>query len=145
MDRGAWRATVHGAAKSQTWLNDEATTYTNTHTHTQFRKLAMILDPQRVQSLSPRHFVAVTDASQLHTVMLFTLPPLLFLKILSLPQDSYQAFPLPGSPPDCPPLPSVPAACISAVLHCLWTCCFRLRTLEDRLLAFSERQPLPTA
>ena len=22
MDRGAWRATVHGVTKSQTWLND---------------------------------------------------------------------------------------------------------------------------
>ena len=32
MDRGAWRATVHGVAKSQTWLSDW--TYTHTHTHT---------------------------------------------------------------------------------------------------------------
>ena len=40
MDRGAWRATVHGAAKSQTWLGDctrartHASTHTHTHTHT---------------------------------------------------------------------------------------------------------------
>ena len=32
MDRGAWRATVHGAAKSQTRLSDF--THTHTHTHT---------------------------------------------------------------------------------------------------------------
>ena len=25
MDRGAWRATVHGVAKSQTWLSDQTT------------------------------------------------------------------------------------------------------------------------
>ena len=31
MDRGAWRAIVHGVAKSQTWLGDW-------HTHTQFYK-----------------------------------------------------------------------------------------------------------
>jgi len=30
MDRGAWRATVHGVTKSQTQLSD---TYTHTHTH----------------------------------------------------------------------------------------------------------------
>ena len=33
-DRGAWRATVHGVAKSRTWLSDR----THTHTHTQRRK-----------------------------------------------------------------------------------------------------------
>ena len=27
MDRGAWRATVHGLQKSQTWLSDWTTTY----------------------------------------------------------------------------------------------------------------------
>jgi len=32
MDRGAWRATVHGVAKSQTRLNDYHT-YTHPHTH----------------------------------------------------------------------------------------------------------------
>ena len=31
MDIGAWQATVHGVAKSQTWLNN---THTHTHTHT---------------------------------------------------------------------------------------------------------------
>ena len=30
MDRGAWRATVHGVARSRTWLSD----FTHTHTHT---------------------------------------------------------------------------------------------------------------
>ena len=36
MDRGAWRATVHAVAKSQTWLSDWACAcaYTHTHTHT---------------------------------------------------------------------------------------------------------------
>ena len=34
MDRGAWWATVHGVAKSRTWLSDSHThTYTHTHTH----------------------------------------------------------------------------------------------------------------
>ena len=28
MDREAWRATVHGVTKSQTWLSNEARTYT---------------------------------------------------------------------------------------------------------------------
>ena len=35
MDRGAWQATVHGAAKSQTWLGD----CTHTHTHTTIYKI----------------------------------------------------------------------------------------------------------
>ena len=33
LDREAWRATVHGVAKSQTRLNDSHT-HTHTHTHT---------------------------------------------------------------------------------------------------------------
>ena len=32
MNRGAWQATVHGVAKSETQLGDS---YTHTHTHTQ--------------------------------------------------------------------------------------------------------------
>ena len=35
MDRGAWRATVHWVAKSQTWQHTRARTHTHTHTHTQ--------------------------------------------------------------------------------------------------------------
>ena len=34
MDREAWRATVHGVAKSQTWLSVWTDTHTHTHTHT---------------------------------------------------------------------------------------------------------------
>ena len=34
MDRGAWRATVHGATKSQTRLSGPVHTRTHTHTHT---------------------------------------------------------------------------------------------------------------
>ena len=34
MERGAWQATVHGVAKGQTGLNDQACTHTHTHTHT---------------------------------------------------------------------------------------------------------------
>ena len=35
MDRGAWRATVHGVPKNQTCLSDSLThTHTHTHTHT---------------------------------------------------------------------------------------------------------------
>ena len=34
MDRGAWRATVHRVAKSQTQLSSGAHTHTHTHTHT---------------------------------------------------------------------------------------------------------------
>ena len=34
MDREAWRAAVHGVAKSQTQLSDWAPIYTHTHTHT---------------------------------------------------------------------------------------------------------------
>ena len=34
MDRGAWQATAHGVAKSQTWLSDCTHTRTHTHTHT---------------------------------------------------------------------------------------------------------------
>ena len=33
MDRGAWRATVHGVTTSRTWLRDWAGTHTHTHTH----------------------------------------------------------------------------------------------------------------
>ena len=32
MDRGAWRATVHGVTTSQTWLRDWAGAHTHTHT-----------------------------------------------------------------------------------------------------------------
>ena len=35
MDRGAWQATVHGAAKSWTQLGDS---HTHTHTHTHRKK-----------------------------------------------------------------------------------------------------------
>ena len=34
MDRGSWRATVHGVTKSQPWL--QGLTHTHTHTHTHF-------------------------------------------------------------------------------------------------------------
>ena len=34
VDRGAWQATVHGVAKSWTWLSNIAYTHTHTHTHT---------------------------------------------------------------------------------------------------------------
>ena len=33
MDRGAWWATVHVAAKNQTWLSEHTHTHTHTHTH----------------------------------------------------------------------------------------------------------------
>ena len=33
MDRGAWRATIHGVAKSRTLLSDFTHTHTHTHTH----------------------------------------------------------------------------------------------------------------
>ena len=35
LDKGAWQATVHGVAKSWTWLSMRACTQTHTHTHTQ--------------------------------------------------------------------------------------------------------------
>ena len=34
MNRGAWGATVHGVAKSQTQLGNYTHTYAHTHTHT---------------------------------------------------------------------------------------------------------------
>ena len=34
MDRGAWQATVHGVAKTHTWLSMCMHTHTHTHTHT---------------------------------------------------------------------------------------------------------------
>ena len=42
MDRGAWRTTVHGVAKSQTRLERQSTpvhTHTHTHTHTHCDKI----------------------------------------------------------------------------------------------------------
>ena len=39
MDRGAWQASVHRVAKSQTQLSDSLTqTHTHTHTHTDYRR-----------------------------------------------------------------------------------------------------------
>ena len=38
MDRGTWKATVHGITNSQTWLSDSHT-HTHTHTHTIFHHL----------------------------------------------------------------------------------------------------------
>ena len=37
MDKGAWRATVHGVAKSQKWLNTD--THPNTHAHKSTNKV----------------------------------------------------------------------------------------------------------
>ena len=34
LDRVSWRATVHGVARSQTWLSTYTHTHTHTHTHT---------------------------------------------------------------------------------------------------------------
>ena len=43
MDRGAWRATVHGVAKSQTQLNDGVHTHMHTPTSTwDWPKVSMI-------------------------------------------------------------------------------------------------------
>jgi len=33
MDRGAWKATVYGVAKTQTWMKQLTHTHTHTHTH----------------------------------------------------------------------------------------------------------------
>ena len=44
MDRGAWRATVHGVAKSQTLLNNRA------HTHTE---TACLYLPPKIHMLKP--------------------------------------------------------------------------------------------
>ena len=41
-DRGAWQATVHGVAKSQTWLSNWTHTDTHTHTHTHTTALAQL-------------------------------------------------------------------------------------------------------
>ena len=41
MDRGAWRATVHGVTKSQTQLSTHAHTHTHTHTHTQTYQVSL--------------------------------------------------------------------------------------------------------
>ena len=49
MDRGAWWATVHGVAKSQTWLND---THTHTHTHTHAHTLLHCMSVSACFSLS---------------------------------------------------------------------------------------------
>ena len=41
MDKGAWRATVRGVAKSRTQLSDYTHTHTHTHTHGKFRSFAV--------------------------------------------------------------------------------------------------------
>ena len=47
MDRGAWQATVHGVAKSQTWLRDQADSGGS------LRKLQQLI---RVGTLYDSHF-----------------------------------------------------------------------------------------
>ena len=42
MDRGAWRATVHGVSKSGTRLSDWVNTHTHTHTHTHTRCIGVL-------------------------------------------------------------------------------------------------------
>ena len=42
MDRGAWWATVHGVAKSQTLLSTH--THTHTHTHTRVSEKTVSVD-----------------------------------------------------------------------------------------------------
>ena len=39
VDRGAWWTTVHGVAKSQTWLNHWACACTHTYTHTRAKQI----------------------------------------------------------------------------------------------------------
>ena len=43
MDRGAWRATVHGVTKSQTQLSTCMRMHTHTHTHTKRKRLQSCL------------------------------------------------------------------------------------------------------
>ena len=49
MDRGAWRATVHAVAKSQTQLNEHTHTHTHSlslsHTHTHTHTHTQVLSP----------------------------------------------------------------------------------------------------
>ena len=55
MDRGAWRATVHGIAKSQTPRRDSLS-HTHTHTHTQV--MVMILVTGDDDSFTERVYTA---------------------------------------------------------------------------------------
>ena len=67
MDRGAWWATVHGVAKSQTWLSDWVCTY---NTHYLLKKLFIWLH----QVLQHMGFYCGIVVQSLNRVQLFATP-----------------------------------------------------------------------
>ena len=52
MDREAWRAAIHGVAKSRTQLNTCMRTYTHTHTHTHTHVGLAFHVPGNIRSLA---------------------------------------------------------------------------------------------
>ena len=76
MDRGAWRATVHGVAKSQTRLSNSHT-HTHTHTHPKQAASVLILGSQSLileESLIRPEFFRMKFLGG-HAVSLITQPP----------------------------------------------------------------------
>ena len=73
MDRGAWRATVHGIAKSQTWLSMHAPTHSQWSTHTVTNGASSLIP---VYHAFPGHLPQLV-------------PQLFNIFILSLAEDSY--------------------------------------------------------
>ena len=65
MDRGAWRATVHGVTKSWIWPSDSA--HTHTHTQTAFH----ILFPGIKDRMRPRCHCLINDSQLLPNLLTF--------------------------------------------------------------------------
>ena len=61
MDRAAWRATVHGVARSQTWLSDWVRMHTHTHTHTSSWNI--VSNTENLDYIHPRQGIAIQQGS----------------------------------------------------------------------------------
>ena len=75
MDKGAWQATVHRVAKSQTWLND----FTHTHTYTFLKALSPSTVTLEVKALTYKYW-----GDTIQSVILYELKNLLCHKVSSL-------------------------------------------------------------
>ena len=60
MDRGSWRATVHGVTESQAPLATNIHTHTHTHTHTQRQ---LLVPPRPTSSLRPTPWLPSRNVS----------------------------------------------------------------------------------
>ena len=97
VDGGSWKATVHGVAKSQTWLNDFTFTFYHVYISLSLTSLSMAL------SLEPQDFVVAymkpQDLASIASPTLTSYCSSLPVKLASCsPSRNTKLSPLPGGP-----------------------------------------------